>query len=191
MDMAQGADLEFRLPAHDTAVGPAFSFGDLRLFPGARLLLRGDEPVALGSRAFDLLHVLIAARGVVVTKEDLLARVWPTTCVDECNLRFQVAVLRKALGREGGLVKTIAGRGYLFAEEIADQHRKPPEVPPARAFPAELARLANGDVPAGSDELGRQPSEAAHSLFQLLLRELTRSPAWISDLDEATARPHP
>jgi DNA-binding winged helix-turn-helix (wHTH) protein len=99
-------------------LGPReFRFGRWCLVPSARLLLRNGEPVDVGSRAFDLLHLLLCRRGVVVEKAEIVRFVWPTTIVEESNLRFQMAALRKALGMDGSLIKTIPGRGYIFTED--------------------------------------------------------------------------
>src|SRR5262245_50600121 len=68
-------------------------FGPFRLLPARQLLLEDDRPVALGSRALDLLTLLVARAGELVTKEELFARVWPDVAVDESNLRAQVASL--------------------------------------------------------------------------------------------------
>ncbi|HEX8534240.1 MAG TPA: winged helix-turn-helix domain-containing protein [Allosphingosinicella sp.] len=95
-----------------------FRFGRCRLVPRARVLLRESCPVALGSRAFDVLHLLLACRGAIVPKERIVRHVWPNTIVEESNLRFQIAALRKALGSDRHLIKTIPGRGYLLAEEV-------------------------------------------------------------------------
>jgi DNA-binding winged helix-turn-helix (wHTH) protein len=94
-----------------------FRFGPFRLLPRSRTLLRSEEPVECGSRAFDLLHVLLLSRGKVVSKEDIIRHVWPSTCVEESNLRFQMASLRKTLGSYRDAIKTIPGRGYLLASE--------------------------------------------------------------------------
>jgi DNA-binding winged helix-turn-helix (wHTH) protein len=64
---------------------------------------------------FDILTVLLRSRGCIVGKREIVKAVWPTTTVEESNLRFQVAQLRKALGRDQDLIKTVPGRGYLFA----------------------------------------------------------------------------
>lgn len=92
-------------------------FRNYRLLPGARLLLRNGYPVQIGSRAFDILHILARARGTIVGKNEIVEAAWPTTIVEESNLRFQVAQLRKALGKDQDLVKTIPGRGYLLCAE--------------------------------------------------------------------------
>jgi DNA-binding winged helix-turn-helix (wHTH) protein len=102
--------------SHDDA-STELKFGNWCLVPRARLLLRDGRPAELGSRAFDLLHLLLSRRGFVVEKSEIVSFVWPNTIVDESNLRFQVGALRKALGQDGALIKTIPGRGYIF---IAD-----------------------------------------------------------------------
>jgi DNA-binding winged helix-turn-helix (wHTH) protein len=92
-------------------------FRDFEVWPGDRLLLRRRQPVCIGSRAFDLLVVLLRSRGEIVSKEAIFEYVWPSTTVEESNLRFQVASLRKALGVDRELIKSIPGRGYLFAAD--------------------------------------------------------------------------
>lgn len=95
---------------------PPLTFGDFELYERARLLLRAGEPVELGARAFDLLATLLRGRGRIVERADLMQTVWPTTIVDESNLRYQIGGLRRALGPDGGRIKNIPGRGYLFAD---------------------------------------------------------------------------
>src|SRR5258706_2497063 len=81
----------------------AFAFGPYRLLAAHRLLLEGDKPVRLGSRAFDILAALVERAGEVVGKEELIARAWPQTVVEEANLKIQVSALRRALGdRQSG-----------------------------------------------------------------------------------------
>ena len=110
-------------------------FRQFVLLPRERLLLKNGRPVTLGSRAFDLLRVLAEARGSIVSKEDILGTVWPTTIVEESNLRLQITSLRKALGEDRDLVKTIPGRGYLFVAELPEADRRsPPAQMPAPTF---------------------------------------------------------
>ena len=66
----------------------AISFGPFRLLPRQRLLLEGDKQVRLGSRALDILSALVERPGELVGKDDLIARVWPGTFVEEGNLKF-------------------------------------------------------------------------------------------------------
>jgi len=85
-------------PAPSSLDGHAISFGPFRLLAAQRLLLEGDRPVRLGSRAFDILAALVDRAGEVVTKEQLMARAWPQTFVEDANLKIQVSALRRALG---------------------------------------------------------------------------------------------
>ena len=76
------------------------------------------KPINLGSRAFDVLVELIKARGTVLSKDELINRVWPDRVIDENNLQIQISALRKALGPDRDLIHTVAGRGYHFTGEI-------------------------------------------------------------------------
>jgi DNA-binding winged helix-turn-helix (wHTH) protein len=115
-------------------------FGSLRLAPRARTLLRDGRAVDIGGRAFDVLHVLLRSRGSVVTKAEIVDQVWPGLFVEESNLRFQVSCVRKALGVERDLIKTVPGRGYLLVADIGLSPREAND-------PAQLP------VPMGSQEL--------------------------------------
>jgi DNA-binding winged helix-turn-helix (wHTH) protein len=92
----------------------AFEFGRCRVLLRRRRLLADGVPVELGTRAFDLLLVLLEADGALVTKEELLNRVWSGIVVSEENLKAQVSNLRKALGADRNLIRTEFGRGYRF-----------------------------------------------------------------------------
>ena len=95
-------------PAPSPLDGHAISFGPFRLLAEQRLLLEGDRPVRLGSRAFDILAALVDRAGEVVTKEQLMARAWPQTVVEDANLKIQVSALRRALGDGQGGHRYIA-----------------------------------------------------------------------------------
>ncbi len=96
----------------------SIAFGRFRVLPRRRELLADDKPIRIGGRAFDLLMVLIEAPGAVVSKDDLLARVWPDRVVTETNLQTQILALRQAFGAQRDLIRTVAGRGYQFTGEI-------------------------------------------------------------------------
>jgi hypothetical protein len=76
----------------------SIAFGRFRIVPRRRELLADDERVKLGERAFDLLMVLIETPGAVVSKDELLARVWPDRVVAETSLQAQILALRQAPG---------------------------------------------------------------------------------------------
>jgi DNA-binding winged helix-turn-helix (wHTH) protein len=97
------------------------SFGPFRLLPTQFLLLEGDKPVCLGSRALEILIVLLERRGELVSKQDLMARVWPNVFVEPANLTVHMSALRRALrdGRDGHrFIVNIPGRGYRFVASV-------------------------------------------------------------------------
>jgi DNA-binding winged helix-turn-helix (wHTH) protein len=93
-------------------------FGRFRVLLRQRRLLADGEPVQLGTRAFDILMVLLEADGALVTKDELLRLVWPDVVVCPDNLRVQIVALRKALGEDRELVQTEHGRGYRFTGAV-------------------------------------------------------------------------
>jgi len=93
-------------------------FGRFRLLLRQRQLLADGMPVELGTRAFDLLLVLLEADGSLVTKHELMSRVWPGIVVAEDNLKVQISALRKALGEDRELIRTEFGRGYRLTATV-------------------------------------------------------------------------
>jgi len=142
----------------------AVSFGPFRLLPAQRLLLEGDKPVRLGSRALDMLIALVEHPGEVVGRDELMARVWPNTHVDEGNLKFQISALRRTLGGGNRYLLNVPGRGYSFvapvarAEEAGTAAPEPAETETAHNLPALLTRLiGRGDtITRLADQLLRQ-----------------------------------
>jgi predicted ATPase/DNA-binding winged helix-turn-helix (wHTH) protein len=94
------------------------TFGRFRVLPERREVLADGWPIKLGGRAFDVLMALIEARGAVVSKEALMARVWPGRIIEENSLAAQIAALRAAFEAERELIRTVSGRGYQFTGEI-------------------------------------------------------------------------
>ena len=115
-------------------VNDGFSFGPFRLFPARLLLLEADKPVRLGSRALDILIVLVERRGELISKEDLIARVWPNTLVEEASLRVHMAALRRVLGddqADNRFIATVPGRGYSFVSPVSIVQDSAPPLPAA------------------------------------------------------------
>jgi predicted ATPase/DNA-binding winged helix-turn-helix (wHTH) protein len=135
---------------------PAISFGPYRLLAARRLLLEGDKSVRLGGRAFDVLTALVERAGEVVGKEELIARAWPTTFVDEANLKIQVSALRRALGDGQGdnrYVATVVGRGYNFVAPIRKEAPSRPSLIVAPAVPHNLPFATTRMI--GREEIAR------------------------------------
>src|SRR6266496_3174482 len=99
-----------------------YAFGDFRLDSQNRLLLRGEEPIALTPKAFDVLLLLIQHSGQVVSKDELMRVVWPDSFVEESNLTQTVFMLRKALAEtpDQRYIVTVQGRGYRFVADVRE-----------------------------------------------------------------------
>ena len=109
-----------------------YAFHDFRLDVGERLLLRKEERIQLPEKAFETLCVLVRRNGHLVTKDELLAEVWPDTVVEENNLDKNVSLLRRALNEQNGkhkFIETVRGRGYRF---VGDATRLPLEDDPVQ-----------------------------------------------------------
>ncbi len=97
-------------------------FGPFSIVPARRSLTQDGETVPLGSRAVDILLFLLSEPGVLKTNAEIVSAVWPSTFVDDANLRVHVSALRKALGdiqREPRYIANVPGRGYRFVAEVA------------------------------------------------------------------------
>ena len=154
--------LRTAIPTNGPRTQEVVSFGAFRLFPSKRVLKKADETVKLGSRAFDILLVLVQHAGEVVGQRELIGKVWPGLFVEEVTLRVHVTALRKALDTgEGGerYLTNVPGRGYCF---VAPTSRDTAGLPTADDFPEAhyplpplLARMV------GRDEI---VSEICHKL---------------------------
>jgi DNA-binding winged helix-turn-helix (wHTH) protein len=120
------------------AADAMLEFGRFRILLRRRRLVADGVPVELGTRAFDLLLVLLEANGSLVTKDELISRVWPGIVVAQENLEAQISALRKALGEDRYFIQTEFGRGYRFAAAVHSTL-----VPGARQRPTRRGRLAN------------------------------------------------
>ncbi|WIE48245.1 winged helix-turn-helix domain-containing protein [Pseudomonas sp. GM17] len=132
----------------------AVHFGPYRIYPGQRLILEAERPLRLGRRSMDILLILLEHAGEVVSKQQLIARVWPRSVVEDTNLRVHMAALRKALGDgQAGqrYIVTVAQRGYSFvapfslepfAPERFEQGPKAPSAEPGgHNLPVRRTRL--------------------------------------------------
>jgi len=115
-----------------------YDFGSFQLIPARRLLLDNGESLPLGSRALDILAVLVERAGETVSNEQIMARAWPTTMVEEGSLRVHIGALRKTLsdGRAGTrFIVNVPGRGYTFVAPVRRGESQTPTAAP-RAVPA-------------------------------------------------------
>jgi predicted ATPase/DNA-binding winged helix-turn-helix (wHTH) protein len=160
---------------HDADIA---SFGPFSLHDKARLLERDGVPVKLGSRALDILWLLVSRAGDVVSKNELLAHAWPGLVVEEISLRVHIAEIRKALGdgKEGArYITNIPSRGYCFVAPVQRLADTPPAVvlsvqapgvpeTPAPVLPHRLERMI------GRDDVVREVSQRLVSERFITLR---------------------
>jgi predicted ATPase/DNA-binding winged helix-turn-helix (wHTH) protein len=146
---------------------PVYASADWEIDLPRRELRRRGAPVPLGSRAFDILELLVQSAGELVSKGDLIGRVWQRRNVEENTLQFHISAIRKALGVDREMLKTVSGRGYrllgdwMIRQEVGSGKSTSTRMPPSLAQPI----LSN--LPAIASELiGR--SAALQDLRSLL-----------------------
>jgi DNA-binding winged helix-turn-helix (wHTH) protein len=96
----------------------ALTFGQTVVRLQRRELCHAGNRVEVGARAFDLLHFLMQARGMLVSRDAIKATVWAGRVVEENTVESQISALRRALGDDRGAIRTIAGRGYQFIADV-------------------------------------------------------------------------
>ena len=98
-----------------------FSFGPFVLIPERQLLLKEGSPVRVGTRALEILTVLVERWGELLDKQKIISLVWTDTFVDESNLKVNIAAIRKAIDpidSKLSCIVTVIGRGYRFVEPV-------------------------------------------------------------------------
>ena len=140
-DLERGRLVEGRLgavQALNSMTDDAVSFGRFRFDLRRRELFRDESSVRLGGRALDVMHALAAAKGDVVSKTDLLARVWPGMAVGENNLQVQISLLRKTL-QEDTRRKLPSYRPGPRLSTCRPRYARARTGPPGQAFDRRLA----------------------------------------------------
>jgi DNA-binding winged helix-turn-helix (wHTH) protein/Tfp pilus assembly protein PilF len=106
--------------------GISYTFGPFRLCPSEQLLLRGETPIPLAPKTFELLVTLVSRSGQLLTRDELMQAIWPDSFVEEINLTVNVSLLRKTLGEQQDgrqYIATVPKRGYRFDSAVTE-HQK-------------------------------------------------------------------
>lgn len=131
-----------------------YTFGEFCLLPDRQVLLRGERPVSLGSRAFNILTLLVQRAGELVSNFEIEAYAWPGTYVHESNVKVQIAALRKTLRTvahdDGQAILNVPGRGYCFTGQVVVEGRARPSA--ARTTAARAAISAPAAQIIGRDD---------------------------------------
>ena len=95
-----------------------YEFGRFRCDPAEHLLFCDGKAVSLAPKAFEILIIFIKSNGRLLTKDEMMQKVWPDTFVEEANLTINISALRKVLGDTTGdqqFIETVPKRGYGFS----------------------------------------------------------------------------
>src|SRR5260370_10768555 len=108
---------------------PVYESGEWEVDLARRELRTRGVPVPIGGRAFEIIGALVQSAGDLVTKDDLMTRVWSGAIVDENTLQVHVSAVRKALGPHGRMLKTVSGRGYRLLGTWTVRQESTPDDP--------------------------------------------------------------
>ncbi len=100
------------------------SSGQWEVHLGRRELLASGIAVPIGARAFEIVEVLVRSANELVTKDDLMDRIWPGAIVGENTLQVHISAIRKALGPDRAMLKTASGRGYRLLGSWTPRQRE-------------------------------------------------------------------
>src|ERR1700689_1492985 len=150
-----------------------YQSGDCEVDLARRELRTRGIPVPVGSRAFDIIETLVRSAGDLVTKDDLMERVWSGAIVEENTIQVHISALRKALGSHRGILKTESGPRYPPLGGWQPQRAAPRAVDLAAVMPKQDQAFSNNFPAAVSDLIGR--TDAVQNLRDLLsaYREVT------------------
>ena len=122
-----------------------------------RELRAHGSAIPIGSRAFEIIETLVQSSGQLVTKDDLMRRVWPGVNVEDNTVQVHISAIRKALGRDRGMLKTVSGRGYrLLGDWTTRQESTPPKPDALQRTPAAAHPFLTNVPVAASALIGRE-----------------------------------
>jgi predicted ATPase/DNA-binding winged helix-turn-helix (wHTH) protein len=147
------ADLVREGEVSEASANLVYAYEQWEIDLGRRELRSRGIPLPLGGRAFEIVTVLVQSASELVTKDHMMERVWPGAVVGEGTLHVHISAVRKALGQDRAMLKTVSGRGYRLLGNWTSQQRegtaarvdspltRTPGAPPANNFPPLITRL--------------------------------------------------
>ena len=135
-----------------------YESGQWQVHLGRHELLANGVTVPIGARAFEIVELLVRSANELVTKTDIMNRIWPGALVGENTLQVHISAIRKAFGPDRAMLKTASGRGYLLSGDWTPQQQGSPTdrvasflmreagTPSANNFPLEVGRLIGRDA---------------------------------------------
>ncbi len=147
---------------------PIYKFGAWEIDLARREMRLNGSPTEIGSRAFEIVEVLLQSTGDLIDKYDLMNRVWPGAVVEENTLQAHISAIRRALGPDRGMLKTVAGRGYRLLGDwvIHRENFAPAAAEPSRSY------ISNLTAPSGA-LIGRKAAETQLSELLSTYRMVT------------------
>ena len=130
-----------------------YEFGAFSVDGDKRLLRRAGEPVPLAPKVLETLLLFIESRGRVLTKDELLGKIWGGTIVEEGGLARNISILRKALGErpdDHQFIITVPGRGYQWVAGVRERQQQDSDSRPKATFSAYRWQILGGLVALGS-----------------------------------------
>jgi eukaryotic-like serine/threonine-protein kinase len=169
-----------------------YEFGPFRLDPQKKVLSRGAEAVALTPKVFETLVLLVENRDRVLSKDDLMGRLWPGTFVDEANLSQNIFILRKTLGetaQDQRYIVTVRGTGYRFAEAVREVPETSQRMSPSPPRPRSLwiNRLVPGIL--GLFVIAALVAGALHRRLRQDVKLTDKDTVLVSDFNNRTGDP--
>jgi predicted ATPase/DNA-binding winged helix-turn-helix (wHTH) protein len=137
------------------AQGPrlVYESGEWEVDLARRELRAQGVPVPIGGRALEIIEVLVQSAGELVTKTDLMGRVWPGAIVEDNTLQFHISAIRKAFGPDRGMLKTASGRGYRLLGEWTIRQESTSSVDSTGLEPVRSAAPFQTNLPAAASDL--------------------------------------
>jgi predicted ATPase/DNA-binding winged helix-turn-helix (wHTH) protein len=131
---------------------------------GQRELRARGIPIPIGGRAFEIIEALVQSAGELVSKDDLMGRVWPDVVVEENTLQVHISAIRKALGPDRGLLRTASGHGYRLLGAWTARSKEMPAAPLNLAPAPVVAPASAGNLPVSNSDLIGRAAAVQHLL---------------------------